>query len=322
MSFHAVPVIDFSRARSTDPDERLALVKNIKDACTNVGFFYAKNHGVDAALLQNVTKAMKSFFAHPLEGKQKWIREGVAGYTPIQKLRHDPNQYGGDMHEAFEIKWELLDPLADSSRDDGIMSATNVWPDEPPEFRLAALSYYHAVLKFGLSIFPLFALALGLPENFFDDKTTKPAAPMRLLHYPAQTGIVDDRTVGIGAHTDWQCFTLLWQDEVGGLQVLNQDNKWIDAPPIPGTFVVNIGDQLSRWTNDTFKSTVHRAINRTNVERFSIPIFFGSDYDVDIAPIATCVSEDRPAKYPSITAAEYVRSRWEAAHGIVASAKA
>ncbi|EEB92166.1 hypothetical protein MPER_09365, partial [Moniliophthora perniciosa FA553] len=131
-------------------------------------------------------------------------------------------------------------------------------------------------VQLGRSLFPLFALALDLPENFFDDKTTKPAAIMRLLHYPPQnpTKMAEDGSViGIGAHTDYE-------DAISGLQVQNNDGKWIDAVPIPGTVVVNLGDQFARWTNDIFKSTLHRVINKSGMERYSIPLFFGTNYDV------------------------------------------
>jgi len=172
----------------------------------------------------------------------------------------------------------------------------------------------HAVVHLGKTLFPLFALALDLPEDFFDDKTTKPAAIMRLLHYPPQIGTVDDRVIGIGAHTDYECFTILWQDQVQALQVLNTNKQWIDAVPIPGSFVVNLGDQFARWTNDVFQSTVHRAVNRSGVERYSIPLFFGTDYDVELNPLPSCIDEDAPPKYEVVTAGEYVKSRLEATY--------
>ncbi|KAG8842694.1 hypothetical protein FRB91_003985, partial [Serendipita sp. 411] len=170
----------------------------------------------------------------------------------------------------------------------------------------------HSAVKLGLRLFPLLALALDLPENFFDDKVTKPAAIMRILHYPPQSGRVDDRVIGIVMR---QVFTILYQqDEIPALQVLNSAGKWIQAIPIHGTLVVNLGDQLARWTNDVFKSTVHRAINRSGVRRYSIPLFFGTDYDVPIEALPSCVSDTHPAKYEPITAGEYVKSRLEATY--------
>jgi len=139
---------------------------------------------------------------------------------------------------------------------------------------------------------------------------------MKFLHYPPQTGPVDGRVIGIGAHTDWECFTILWQEpDIQALQVLNTERQWIDAPPIPGTFVINLGDQFARWTNDVFKSTVHRAVNRSGVQRYSIPLFFGVDYEVKLEPIPSCISEDRPPKYEVITAGDYVKEKLKATYG-------
>jgi len=158
-------------------------------------------------------------------------------------------------------------------------------------------------------------LALNLPEHFFDDKTQHSAAFMKLLHYPLQTGPIDGRVIGIGAHTDWECFTILWQEPgIQALQVLNPEKTWINAPPIPGTLVINLGDQFARWTNDVFKSTVHRAVNQSGVRRYSLPLFFGTDYNVKLEPIPSCVSPDRPPKYEVVTAGEYVKSRFQATY--------
>ncbi|KAF8261416.1 hypothetical protein EI94DRAFT_1890223, partial [Lactarius quietus] len=130
------------------------------------------------------------------------------------------------------------------------------------------------------------SFSLDFPEDFFSDKITKPAAIMCLLYYPPQTGVIDDRTIGIGART---CFTILWQqDEICALQVLNVAGKWVNAVPIPNVLVVNLGDQFACWTNmyvlimfqHIFKSTMHRAVNCTGVAHYSIPLFFRMDYNV------------------------------------------
>ncbi|KAL0960563.1 hypothetical protein HGRIS_005600 [Hohenbuehelia grisea] len=113
-----------------------------------------------------------------------------------------------------------------------------------------------------------------------------------------------------------QCFTLLWQQPgIQALQVLNANKEWIQAPPIPGTLVVNLGDQFARWTNDVFKSTVHRAVNRNGIDRYSIPLFFGTDYNVKLEPIASCISPDKPSRYEVVTAGEYVKSKLAATYG-------
>jgi len=238
--------------------------------------------------------------------------DNFKGYTALLAENTDP-QNRGDLHEGFDIGWED-ESLGAESGATGPMQGGNVWPEYLPGFKEPVLEYYHLLIGLGKTLFHLFALALDLSEDFFDDKTLRPAAIMRLLYYPPQTGVIDDRVIGIGSHTDYECFTILWQENVAALQVLNTAGKWIDAKPIPGTFVINIGDQLERWTNDVFKSTRHRAINRSGVERYSTPLFFGTDYDVKLEPIPTCVTSDHPPKYEVTTAGEYVKSRLEATY--------
>ncbi|KAF8531986.1 hypothetical protein JB92DRAFT_2845992 [Gautieria morchelliformis] len=316
-NFSEIPIIDLQNARSPDFALRRKIADNIRRACITVGFFYVKNHHVSEALARAAVENAKPFWALPDAKKLEYDIHNTPnfkGYTAFLAENVDPENRG-DLHEGYEFGWEEEHPAAlTGARADGSMSGGNVWPTGFPEFRAASLAYYHAVLRLGQTLFPLFALALNLPENFFDDKTTKPAAIMRILHYPPQKGEIDDRVIGIGAHTDYECFTILWQDNNQALQVLNAQGKWIDAVPIPGTLVVNLGDQLARWTNDVFKSTVHRAVNRSGVRRYSMPLFFGTDYDVMLQALPSCVSEDRPAKYEPVNAGDFVKSRLAATY--------
>ncbi|KAG5721468.1 putative iron/ascorbate oxidoreductase [Termitomyces sp. T112] len=326
-TFEDIPVIDFTDGSSSDFAKRRALANLIRDASINVGFFYLANHGISEDNISGALEAGKRFFSLDTARKIELNIDkstSFKGYTAL--LQENVNPTGlGDLHEGFDIGWEPLINSPSFTDDDthtvrkftpGAMSGTNSWPKNLPGFREAVLTYYHDAIKLGKLLFPLFALALDLAEDFFDDKTTRPAAIMRLLHYPPQASKIDneDRQIGIGEHTDYECFTLLWQDSVGGLQVKNAAGKWIDAVHIPGTIVVNLGDQFARWTNDVFKSTPHRAINRSGQERYSIPLFFGTNYDVLLDPIPTCISPDSPAKYEVITAGDYVKSRLEATY--------
>ncbi|CAL1713681.1 unnamed protein product [Somion occarium] len=319
-NFSHIPIIDLSDISSSDASRRRALADAIRDACINVGFLYIKNHGIPESLLEDALNASKDFFSQPVEKKMEIdIRNtpNFKGYTALLSSNNDPEN-AGDMHEGFEFGWEELEAKASDEKraNDGAMAGANVWPKDLPGFRENVLGYYYAAVNLGKNLFPLFALALDLPEDFFDDKTKNSADIMRVLHYPPQTGPVDNRVIGIGAHTDFECFTILWQEPgIQALQVLNTQKQWIDAPPIPGTLVVNIGDQLARWTNDVFKSTVHRAVNRTGVRRYSIPLFFGTDYDVRLEPILSCVSPERPPKYEVVTAGDYVKERLKATYG-------
>ncbi|KAF9485812.1 Clavaminate synthase-like protein [Pholiota conissans] len=277
-----------------------------------------ESHGIPEEVIDNTISAAKEYFVLPEATKLELDihkTPNFRGYTALLAENTDPTGLG-DLHESFDIG-----PDADPSNSgkDGAMTGENVWPQGVPTFKEAVTEYYTRVLQVGRLLFPLFALALDLPETFFDDKTTSAAAIMRLLHYPPQnpTGFEmdpDGKQIGIGAHTDYECFTILWQDRAGGLQVQNTAGKWVDAVPIPGTLVVNLGDQFSRWTNDIFKSTLHRVINRSGLERYSIPLFFGTDYDVPLEPIPTCVTPGSPSKYEVVTAGEYVKSRLAATY--------
>ncbi|KAF9464203.1 2OG-Fe(II) oxygenase [Collybia nuda] len=317
LAFNDIPIIDLSHLRDKTPATQQKLAEDIRNACINVGFFYVQNHGISEDDIQGALEMAKTFFSLPHDLKMEIENRktpNFKGYSPL--LSGNNNPYGaGDLQEGFEFGWEELDggPNNDDQEKSGVMAGANVWPSGLIGFREKVLKYYHAAVNLGKSLFPLFALALNLPDDFFDDKTKNSAALMKLLHYPPQTGIIDDRVIGIGAHTDWECFTILWQEPgIQALQVLNNEKKWVNAPPIPGTLVVNLGDQFARWTNDIFKSTIHRAINRSGVRRYSIPLFFGTDYNVRLEPIPSCTSPERPLKYEIVTAGDYVKSRLQA----------
>ncbi|KIJ62983.1 hypothetical protein HYDPIDRAFT_114132 [Hydnomerulius pinastri MD-312] len=312
-----IPLIDFGNLLTATPEEKHSLALQIREACVSVGFFYVKNHGLPAKCVDDLLVALNEYFSLPEETKLKlrWrTLENFKGYKPLLGANVEPGNRG-DLHEGFEIGWEQLNASTDDDKTAHarVTCGENVWPSEPAGFREAMLNYYHAVFAVGEALYPLFALALDLPETYFDDKTRRSAPIMRPLHYPPQDGPVDDRAVGIGAHTDFECFTILWQQpEILALQVLNSEKQWVGAPPIDGTLVVNIGDEFARLSNDVFKSAVHRAVNRTGIRRYSIPMFFGMDPDVLIEPIPSCVDKERPAKYKPITAGEYLDQRLKA----------
>ena len=151
----------------------------------------------------------------------------------------------------------------------------------------------------------LFALALNLPEDYFDAITTHSGADAIFIHYPGvQNEKPDDIDVGIGAHTDIQCLMLLWQDMSGGLQVLSSEGEWLDAAPIEGTLVVNIGDLLQRLSNNRFKSTVHRVYNRQKASRYAMPFFLGFNPEAICSVVPTWVDEKHPALYPPISSGQ------------------
>ena len=170
-------------------------------------------------------------------------------------------------------------------------------------FKAKLVEFWQLRLQLARKMIRIFALALDLPEDYFDNITTHPGADAVFIHYP---GTQKDKhaDVGIGSHTDIQVLTLLYQDMSGGLQVLSADGEWLDAAPIEGTLVVNIGDLLSRLSNNMFKSTVHRVYNRQTASRYSMPFFLGFNPEAICSVVPTCVDEKHPALYPPISAGQ------------------
>lgn len=172
-----------------------------------------------------------------------------------------------------------------------------------PGFRDVTVTFWQKRLELARKLVRIFALALGQSEDYFDNITTHPGADGLYVHYPGTPDLTTDMTVdaGIGSHTDIQCFTLLWQDMSGGLQVLSAQDEWLDARPIEGTIVVNIADFLQRLSNNRFKSTVHRVFNRQSTSRYSMPFFFGFNPESVCTVVPSCVDEQHPALYEPIS---------------------
>ncbi|CAG9940271.1 unnamed protein product [Clonostachys rosea f. rosea IK726] len=310
-SFDEIPLISLKAPKKE-------LLEQLKDACTHVGFFYIKDHGVPADKIEAIFSMAEKFFAQEKEVKNQINYKKskiLRGYEPPAEVRTDENRRP-DVNEAFNWGYEKeLDPLwndteATAEWADNPMSGPNVWPDMP-EFKKVVSQYYAEVLSLARGMIQLFAQVLGLPPNYFDELVSTPGAMGRLIHYPPQSPS-DTDALGIGAHTDIELFTILAPGTVPALQILNTNGEWIQAPPIPGTFVVNIGDMLARWTNDRFVSTVHRVWNVTGQERISVPFFFGANYDVTIRTIESCLKDNETSKYEPVLAGDYVWKRLSA----------
>ena len=243
------------------------------------------------------------------------------GYNPARTTMAERGSH--DNRESFAWRYSPeYDP--DAKRLDDIPEDVKPWLqgedfvwDENShlsDFKNDILSWWSACLTLARRMIQIFALALELPENYFDDRVVFPGADGVANFYPVATQEdVSSRTPGIGSHTDLQFFTILWQDENGGLQVLNNENRWIKAKPIPDTLVVNIGDFLMRMSNDFFKSTVHRVYNEAAVERLSMPFFFGLNFNCVEGVIPSCTSEGNPPKYKPIRIADWCQLRFKQA---------
>jgi isopenicillin N synthase-like dioxygenase len=308
VSLDEIPVIDISAFLHGDAAARAAVAQKIGDACRNIGFFYVINHGVPEALVANVYAQSKRFFALPAAQKAEIAIENSAchrGYFQLGGENLDParQKAAGDLKEGVKIGRDL--PATHKLVTAGTpLHGPNQWPANLPGWREVMEDYYAAMEFLGRELLHAFALALGIPEAYFDGWLDAPMTTLGPLHYPPQRGHITEAQIGAGAHTDYGCLTILAQDDAGGLQVRNAAGIFIDAPPIPGTFVVNIGDMMERWTNGVFTSTLHRVINISGRERYSIPFFFDPDFHAPVECLKTCLGDG--AKFPPTTAGQHL----------------
>ncbi len=311
--FQSIPVIDL--APLLTGRDKAAVAEAVGQACREVGFLYIAGHGVPPALVDRCFAEIRRFFALSDERKMAvHMRRSPChrGYYPLFEENTDPD-LTADLKEGFDIALELgtEDPDVIAGKP---LHGPNQWPEDLPGFRETLEDYYAAMRRLARQLLRAFALSLEIPEDFFEDKVDKPLAQLRTLHYPPQAGHVEAETLGCGAHTDYGCLTILAQDDVGGLQLCNSAGEWIAAPPIPGTFVVNIGDQMARWTNDLFAATRHRVINTSGRERYSLPFFFDPNYDTVVECLDSCRDVAHPSKYPPVKAGEYLLERFDATY--------
>ncbi len=275
-------------------------------ACRGTGFFYVTGHGIDAALIDSAAAQMRAFFALPLAQRMAVSLAHSPcnrGYEAMQAQTLEPGM-PPDLKEGFYLGSDL-GPEHPYVRAGYFNQGPNQWPDGLSGFRPAMEAYFQALEALAARLMQAMARSLGLPADHFAAFCDAPMAILRLLHYPPQPPNPRPGEKGCGAHTDWGCLTLLWQDENGGLQVQSGDG-WIEAPPLPGSFVVNIGDMFARWTNGRYRSTVHRVINRSGRERYSMPYFFEGSPGAVVAALPGCVPPGEAPLYPPTTVSEHL----------------
>lgn len=305
-----LPIIDLSASR--DPRE---IGASIDAACRDRGFFYVVGHGVDASLIEATFAISQRFFALAQDVKNRWHMSKSTirrGYEGIGWQTLDPGK-PEDLKESFYLGIDRgpEDPLVRAGTPN---YGPNQWPDEAlvPGFHATTSAYFRTMDALARRLMALMALGLGLPGDHFEAFLKNPMTILRLLHYPPQPASAAAEQMGCGAHTDWGGITLLAQDDAGGLQVRDADERWIDAHPLPGAFVVNLGDLMQRWTNDRYRSTLHRVINATSGrDRYSIPFFFDIDYHAEVVALPGTFDADDPPRYPPISAGGHIIEMYE-----------
>jgi isopenicillin N synthase-like dioxygenase len=291
----AIPVIDLANSFLDSLEAKKKVAREIKHACRDTGFFYVSNHGVPQPTINAMLDVSKKFFAKPAEEKMPLLGTGGYGYDPPQLQVLDSSALP-DLKEGF-MMGPAESELAQSVR----------WPADMLEFQTQFKAYETEVTKLGRHLMRCIALSLELPETYFDDGYDRPGCSVRLLHYAPRPSSALPNQIGAGAHTDWGAITVLYQDDVGGLEVMSAEGDWIKATPIPGTYVINLGDMIRRWTNDTYRSTLHRVVaNTTDKHRYSIATFFNPRDDYRVACVSTCMTDGEPPIYPPRTVGEHI----------------
>jgi isopenicillin N synthase-like dioxygenase len=289
----SLPIVDVAGLDGSFT-ERQAVAGQLRKACTDTGFFYITGHGVPAVLIDRVLAQSHAFFALSMEQKlavtmtQSSCRHG---YEPL-KAQTLESGAPPDLKEGF-LAGEDLAADHPAVVNDPNNVGPNQWPAELPAFRETMIAYIATMKGLGRKLMHGLARSLELEEDYFDDFCRDPILTLRLLHYPPQPPNPAPDEKGCGAHTDWGGITVLLQDEAGGLQVQHANGSWIPAPPIAGTFVVNIGDLFARWTNNLYRSTVHRVINTSGRDRYSVPFFLDGRSDHLVSCIPTCAGHAR-----------------------------
>jgi isopenicillin N synthase-like dioxygenase len=308
-----LPLIDFAGVRAGDPAALRETGAAIRAACEGPGFFYLTGHGVPEPVIAAAASEALSFFRLPAGTKRLTAADAnhrgwhAMGGALMEGATHP------DLKEFFSIGLELPpdDPLVHAGQK---LRGPNNWPAAAPGLRPAMAAYFAAIGACGADLLHAVAVSLGIAEDFFTPRYRKPLQRTQAIWYPPQPAEAEDR-FGLAAHTDFGCITLLWQDESGGLQVQErQSGQWIEATPIPGTLVVNVGQLLARWSNDRFAATPHRVNNRSGHERVSIATFYDPDFDAVIDPRDLGVTEAE-AHYPPTTAGAHILGCFDRAFG-------
>jgi isopenicillin N synthase-like dioxygenase len=317
-----IPVIDIGPYFGNASEAKRDVVRTVRKACEDIGFFVITGHRSDEKLCARMFAISRAFFDLPLQEKLKVQVQGAGlhGYSPLMaesvaysRLKNVP----GDLKESLMVT-HPDDPDDPYYRTE--MAAQyfgeNFWPEQPVALREVWTGYWREMERLSTTIAHLFALALDLPDNFFDAKNDKAVQVLRALNYPEQVVPPLPEQLRIGPHSDYGDFTIVRHEEgpqAIGLQVQTRDGRWIDVPHVGNSFTVNVGDMMARWSNDLWTSAMHRVLNpprsQAQSRRMTIAFFHFPNYDATIECLPTCCGVDRLAKYQPVTAGEYLMTK-------------
>ena len=324
MTLLHVPVIDLTPYREGSAEGKAKVAAEVGQACRDIGFLVVSGHGVPEDLIKQTYDVSKEFFALTHGEKVKADRpapDQVRGYSAVGG---EGLSYSLDEPTPPDIKESLsigpVDvPAGDpyfTSPEAGPHFAPNVWPEKPAELKPVWEQYFREVDRLATDMMRIFALALDLDENYFDGTIDKNISMMRVLRYPRQTERPLANQLRAGAHSDYGSMTILRKElSDGSLQVKNLAGEWVSVPVVEGSFIINIGDLMQQWTNDLWRSTVHRVVNPDfdspeNIDRMSIVFFHQPNFDAVVECLPSCQSAENPPKYGPISSGDHLRSKF------------
>jgi isopenicillin N synthase-like dioxygenase len=307
-----IATVDFNDFISGDPDKKAAFVQEFGDSFCNMGFAIVKNHGVTPELREKLYSTSEKFFALPDDQKKKYEDESVNGQRGyISKYRETAKGFKiPDLKEFYHVGQEVTDgdPIKAEYFD-------NIWVNEISEFQEVCSEVYRTFENTGRNLLRAIALYLDLSEDYFESKVHNGNSILRLLHYFPLEGLehIKEGAVRAAAHGDINLITLLMGVNAEGLQAKTRKGEWIDVCPEENQIVINVGDMLSRLTNNKLRSTIHRVLNppkeKWHLPRYSTPFFLHPRSDMDLSTLDSCISAEHPKKYPDTTAGEFLAER-------------
>lgn len=307
--YQEIPSLDLADFTKGDAASRSKFVSELGAAYQNIGFVAIKNHGLSDELTEKLYTAVKNFFSLPEEVKQSYEFPelfGQRGYISKGKEKAK-GRNTGDLKEFFHVGQPEDQKLPEYP--------DNIWPKEVAELETLTTTAFRTLEKAGLSMLQAIALYLGLEENYFEDKASSGNSILRAIHYfPIEDpDSIPADAVRAAEHGDINLITLLMGASADGLQVLRRDGEWIPITALPNQIVVNVGDMLSRLTNNKLKSTIHRVVNPPRelmkTSRFSIPFFMHPRSSMDLTCLESCISAEEPKQYEDMTAGEFLDQR-------------
>ncbi|MEZ5378811.1 MAG: 2-oxoglutarate and iron-dependent oxygenase domain-containing protein [Acidimicrobiales bacterium] len=319
-----VPLIDLSDWFTGDPIARQRIADEVDVAARGLGFMRLVGHGIPASTIDSLTSAMDDFFSQPIEAKLHMVArpEINRGYSPPRSERLSYSlglASPEDLFEAFNVGASIDDhPGLDL---DPVIYATNLWPDVDG-FRPGVEEWFEAARSVARTMTSVFALALGLDDAFFDSFTDHSIDVLRMNNYQIPDGIeLVEGQLGMGAHSDYGIVTVLWADPVAGLEILPEGRSWCPVQPEEGELLINLGDLLARWTNDRWRSTLHRVVPPRNaagelIGRRSAAFFHDGNADAIVSTLDPCRFADGSSEYDDVTVAEHLAQKLAGSRGL------